>query len=269
MFIDITSKTNKIYRHIKGLNSKKNREKHNEFIIEGIKLVKEAIESSVQISLLVVCESFAQSDEGKQHLQSLKNYQTKIYRVTDKLFQEITQTKTPQGILAIAPIQHFSLQKLIADQQENPFYIYCDEIQDPGNMGTIIRTADAANADGIILSKGCVDIHNPKTVRSTMGSLFHLPVVKVEDPIATLDYLQENGLLILGGHLKASKYCYEINMKQGIVIVIGNEANGISKDLVSKLDYLVKIPMPGQAESLNAAIAAGILMYELVRQRSQ
>lgn len=267
MFIDITSKTNKIYKHIKNLGSKKYREKYNEFIIEGIRLVREAIDSSAQLSLLAVSESFSQSDEGKQYLQSIEKYRIKVYRVNDKMFQEITQTQTPQGILGIASMGYFSLQKLLKERKENPFYIYCDGIQDPGNMGTIIRTADAVNADGVLLSRGCVDIYNPKTVRSTMGSLFHLPIVKVGDSDETLDYLKENGLVVLGGHLKASKYCYEIDMKQGIVIVIGNEANGISKEVVTKLDYLVKIPMPGRAESLNAAVAAGILMYEVVRQR--
>jgi TrmH family RNA methyltransferase len=267
MIINVTSKTNKVYKHIKALNSKNYREKHQEFIIEGLRLVKDAVESSIPIHLIVVSESFACFEEGQQYLQKLQRLNIQIYQFHDKLFNEIAQTQTPQGILGIVPIKDFSLEA-VTKYKEMPLYIYCDGIQDPGNMGTIVRTADAFHADAVILSKGCVDIYNPKCVRSTMGSLFHLPIIKVEDTREILQYLKEKGLTIIGGHLEATDYCYQFDMKQGMVIVVGNEANGISQEALEIIDQLIKIPMPGNAESLNAAIAAGILMYEVIRQRA-
>lgn len=147
---------------------------------------------------------------------------------------------------------------------ETPLYILLENIQDPGNMGTIIRTADAADADGVFLSKGCVDIYNPKAVRSTMGSIFHLPIFTDVD---LKELVNKINVETVAAHLKGDKTPYDINMKKGIAIMIGNEGNGLSNELSEKADNLVKIPMPGKAESMNAGVAASIMIYEAVRQR--
>ena len=286
MLINIVSTANKTFKHIKALGRKNYREKYKEFVIEGVRLLKEALQSHAPIKAVLVSESFLKNDQNRAFLDKLlmdvnrhrydnqDNHTThhppptthSIYTCNDRMFKEMTHTETPQGILAVAAVQSRSLKDITEDHR--PFFVYCDAVQDPGNMGTIIRTADAAGADAVIVSGGCADIYNPKTVRSTMGSLFHLPVIKVEDSRAALSDLKERGLKVIAGHLCATaKNHFEVDMKRGLVLVIGNEANGVSKPIVELSDYIVKIPILGRAESLNAGIASGILMYEIVRQR--
>jgi TrmH family RNA methyltransferase len=150
--------------------------------------------------------------------------------------------------------------------KENPFIVLLDSIQDPGNMGTIIRTADAAGFDGVIALNGCVDIYNPKVLRATMGSIFHIAIADHADMAETMSMIRKNGLKTFAAHLRGDKSIYEADMCAGGVILIGNEANGLSDELTLCADELVKIPMPGKAESLNASIASALFMYEMVRQ---
>lgn len=133
-------------------------------------------------------------------------------------------------------------------------------------MGTIIRTADAAGMTGVIVSKGCVDVYNPKVLRSTMGSIFHIPICQSQDIFETMDRMKKRGIKICAAHLEGSCDYFDLEYKNNIAIVIGNEANGISEEVKNFADILVRIPMPGRAESLNASVAAGILMYEILRK---
>ena len=176
----------------------------------------------------------------------------------------IFYTDNPQGILAIIKIKTCELENLFVD---GSFLVVLDSIQDPGNMGTIIRTADAAGASGIIVSKGCVDIYNPKVLRATMGSIFHIPICLYDDMTELIIQLKERAIKVFTSFLKGGANYSEQDMSGNIALVIGNEANGISKEIASLSDFLVRIPMIGRAESLNASIAAAILMYEVVRQR--
>ncbi|NLY42668.1 MAG: RNA methyltransferase [Clostridiaceae bacterium] len=267
MYKVITSSSNKLYKHIKSLSIKSNRDKNGEFIIEGIHLVEDALKARAPVRSIVVSESFIKKEEHKNVLGALLDLKLPIYQFPDRLFKEAAQTETPQGILGIVSVQSIVVEDILLRDKGSPLLIFCDSVQDPGNVGTIIRTADAAGADGVILSKGCVDVYNPKTVRSTMGSLFHIPIVKVEDSIKTLEYLKQRGIRIISSELGSRMYYFEVNMEEGVVIVIGNEAKGVSKEVSGMADYHVKIPMCGGAESLNAGIASGILIYEAVRQR--
>jgi len=224
-----------------------------------------------------------------------------IYVVPESLFREISDTDTPQGILAIVRINNYSLKDIICanseygvnstnnsnnsdniksystKMQSNKYrqpdkygkcFIILDEIKDPGNMGTIIRTADAAGFNGIIASRGCIDPYNPKVLRSTMGSIFHIPLHICDNLIEALMEVKANGIRIYASHMKGGKNYYEVDMIGNIAIIIGNEANGISSVSASIADELIKIPMPGRTESLNASVAAGLLMYEPLRQRT-
>ena len=147
------------------------------------------------------------------------------------------------------------------------YLLIMDSIQDPGNLGTMIRTADAAGFTGMIISKGCVDVYNPKVLRSTMGSIFRMPLCFTDKLENVLENIKLKGIRVYASHLSAKESCYEINMTNNIAIIIGNEANGISNEILPYADKLIKIPMYGRTESLNASIAAGILMFECVRQR--
>ncbi len=240
----IQSETNRIIKEIRSLDLKKNREKLGLFLLEGERLVGEA---EGHIVYTLASESYRGSIEPN-------------HTVSDRLYARLSNTVNPQGILAVCrmPKNEFKAHS------KTPLYIFLENIQDPGNMGTIIRTADAAGADGVFLSKGCVDIYNPKTVRSTMGSLFHIPIYRNVDIKELIDNMN---VVAIGAHLKGDRTPYSVDMTAGTAIIIGNEANGITEELAEKADILVKIPMPGKAESMNAGIAAAILIYEAVRQR--
>lgn len=234
------------------------------YFIEGIRFVDEAIKGNAEIVKVLVSEKLEEINGGKDILSRIQALNYETFFLTDKLFKEISDTENPQGILAIIKIKVYELSELFIDGN---FYIMLDSIQDPGNMGTIIRTADAAGAAGIIVSKGCVDIYNPKVLRATMGSIFHIPICFYVDAAELIATLKAKGIKVFASHLKGSSNYFEHVMRENIVLVIGNEANGISDEIVSLADVLVKIPMPGRSESLNASVAAGLLMYEVVRQR--
>lgn len=251
-FID--SIHNKIIKEINALKNKKDREKRGLFILEGDRLISE-ISDEWTIEYIVVNESY----KGKTD-----NY-NKVYIVSDAMFEKISDTVNPQGIMAVCAIKEFDVTNI--EHKANPFYVILENVMDPGNMGTIIRTADAAGADGIFLSKGCVDIYNPKVIRATMGSIFHLPIYRNVNVLDIVKEMNSNNIITLAAHLKGDTTPYALNMKNGCAVIIGNEANGLSEELSNEASNLVLIPMPGKAESMNAGIAAGILIYEAVRQR--
>jgi len=265
MWVEITSNSSKMCKHVKALHLKNYRDKKKEYVIEGFRLVKDALESNAPVKSIMVSDSFVSNAISEEILKEISGRNISIYKVSDNILKDISDTETPQGIVGVvaAPQQTIKDIHICGDS----LFVLCDCVQDPGNLGTIIRTADAAGADGVILSKGCVDVYNPKVVRSTMGAIFHFPVIKVDNLTETILYLKQRNLSIVSGYLEAADYHFDIDMKKGTVIVIGNEANGISSEVISLSDYLIKIPIPGRAESLNAAIAAGILIYEAVRQR--
>lgn len=248
--IEITSVNNANIKHIKSLLLKKEREKNKEYTVEGIKSVNEAILSGKPIECIVLSDEFP--------IDEINETDVKMYKVPGFVFEKICDTKTPQGILAVLKQENeeFSLKS-------DGLYLYCDGISDPGNMGTLIRTADAAGFDGVLCSKDCVELYNPKCVRASMGSFFRMSVYLNVDAKA----IYASGAKLFGGALsdKAKDY-REVSYDGTVIIIVGNEANGISDEIL-RLCTPVKIPIYGGAESLNAAVAAGILMYEAANSR--
>lgn len=250
---------------IKGLRqSKNNRMKNRCFFVEGLKNVAEAIESSHEIRFVVTSDGFLELNADSIKKLTGKIPESRLYRVSDKVFNELADTVTPQGILAVINFKDVHIENIL---KQNFLIFALDRIQDPGNMGTIIRTADAAGADAVVIGKGCVDIYNPKVVRSAMGSLFHIPLVHTDDLVKTLIALKKKGGKVVTTHLGAKKQYYDVDFSTGTVIVMGSEDEGVSKEIAAVSDELVRIPMPGKAESLNVAIAHGIIAFEAVRQR--
>lgn len=249
----ITSKDNEIIKNIKKLKEKKYR--LDSYIVEGIKMVKEAISENQEIALIAIREDFKIDFDTK-------NIKTVI--ISNKIFNDISDVKTPQGILAV-------IKKNQNNQIEtNQDYILAlDSLQDPGNMGTIIRTADSANINQIIINKTTVDPYSPKVIRSTMGAIYRTNIIEVEDLKATLKEMKLKGFQIITTDLKATQSIYDINYNNKTVVVIGNEANGVSQEILQTADKKVIIPMLGKTESLNASIAASIMIYEYVRQKIQ
>lgn len=258
--IHIESLQNQKIKEVLALYQSKGRKKQNAFIIEGLKMLREA--KNWTIKRILVSDSFYENNLG-----IIKKYACEMVVVPDQLLSKISDTVTPQGILAVIQKKEFKIESIF--DRPNPLIVCTENLQDPGNLGTIIRTADAVGSDGVILSKGTVDVYNPKVVRSTMGSLFHLPIIERQDLQQVFCSFKEKRIQTVGAHLKGKISLYEVNMKKGTAVVIGNEANGLSNEAAADTDLLMKIPMVGKAESLNAGVAGSIILYEGLRQRIQ
>ena len=257
----ITSKENEIIKNIKKLKDKKYRDERKEFIVEGIKLIHEAIEENAKIKMIVVCEECLKNETIEQKLL----YQIAKYNciyVTSKVFLSITDVKNPQGMLAI--IEKENTEDTIKYDEDIIFVL--DGIQDPGNLGTILRTLDSAGFSQLIVSKDTVDAYNPKVVRSTMGAIFRVKVIESDDLTRTIKNIKKHKYNTAVTELDAKESIYDIEYKKKIV-VIGNESNGVSKNIRELADIKVKIPMLGKTESLNAAVATSIIAYEYVRRK--
>ncbi len=247
--------SSRILKQINLLKTKKGRDNFNLFIAEGERLTKEIPKDIIEY--IVVSENYDKTFYLK--------YNVKVYKASSSVFKKLSDTVNPQGILAVCKKNVYNINKVL--NIHNPFFVLLENINDPGNLGTIIRTADAAYADAVFISKGSVDLFNGKTVRATMGSLFHLPIFTDIDLSYLINKLKEKKIKIYAAHLNGSKYIYDVNFKKSCSVLIGNEANGLSDFICDFTDELVKIPMPGKAESINASVAGGIFIYEVLRQR--
>lgn len=253
----ITSASNSKYKYLKTLSTKKARKKNREYTVEGIKSVRDAINSDKSISVIAVSEAFY-NNEKFDYPENIS-----LYKISDNIFGGICDTTTPQGIIAVIKMEE--TENFVPNTQKA--YVYCDHVSDPGNLGTIIRTADAAGFGGIILSRDCADLYSPKTVRSSMGSFFNIKII-CDKTAEDLEEYKKMGFCLYGGALNENTIDYKkADMTKPTIIIVGNEANGITEPVL-RLCQGVKIPIIGGAESLNAAVAAAILMYELVSQRT-
>lgn len=259
----ITSKENSLVKHIKSLAQKKYRDIYSEYLVEGRKMVQEAIESQEEIVKILICEELLSDSLAEKELAFLQNKveNEKIESVSESVFRSLSDTISPQGILAVLKQRKNTLSK----KQSVIFAL--DDLQDPGNLGTIIRTLDAAGYSDLILSKGTTEPYNPKVVRSTMGAIFRIQFYSTEDLKDTLLTYQKEGYQIVITALDTDSYYYDLDFQQKMIIVIGNESKGVSKEIQKLADRKVKIPMLGRTESLNAAVATSILAYEGVRQK--
>lgn len=187
--------------------------------------------------------------------------------VTGQVFRHMSDTKTPQGILAVGRQPVYTMDEILQGSGGNPLIIGLEDLQDPGNVGTILRTAESAGVAGILLSRQSADIFNPKTVRSTMGSVYRMPFFYADHLVDTIREMKREGFVSYAAKLEGGQFYDEKDYTQKTVFLIGNEGNGLSVEMQEAADEAVCIPMLGKAESLNAGVAAGILMYEAARQR--
>ena len=255
----ITNASGAQMKHVRDLLAKsKYRTEQGQYVVEGIRMVRELMPEDI-ISLYV-SESFEKTDQ----MQSLS---VPAELVSDSVFEKISDTKTPQGVLAVAKQKHWQLQDLL--QKERVTLFFLERLQDPGNLGTIIRCAEGAGVDGIILSPGCADVYNPKVIRSTMGSVLRVPIVAVSDWEETLCEAMAAQVELFAAHLQGTCDYDQVAYPAKTGVLIGNEANGITEATAHVCDHLVKIPMEGKVESLNAAIAASVFMSEIYRQKRQ
>ncbi|MCI8341679.1 MAG: RNA methyltransferase [Firmicutes bacterium] len=257
----IDSIQNKFAKIVKSLENKRKREKEGLFVAEGLRFVRE-IPDCHEIEFYGVSEKFANENDLGSFLS-----RADVHIFSEHVFKEMSETSNPQGILAVVRKKKYSVEEVVKNAKENGFFVIAEELNDPGNLGTIIRTACACGCDGIFLSDKSVDVYGGKVLRSTMGAIFHVPVVSGVNIRDTVELLKRNGILVYAAHLKGKKYPYDLDLKKGCCFLVGNEARGLLNETAELSDEYVKIPMKEEAESLNASVAAAVLMYEVVRQR--
>lgn len=265
----ITSLSNKRIKDVILLNQKaRERQKQGVFVAEGVKLFLEA--PLAEIKQIYLSEEFdiEANLEVKEKVDAAsvlaKTGAVFVDTVAASIFKKMCDTQTPQGIICVVEQKKYELKDMI---QKDGLYLLLENVQDPGNLGTMFRTGEGAGVDGIIMSKETVDLYNPKTIRSTMGSIFRVPFCYTQDIKGAIEILQSAGVQVYAAHLKGQKFYHELNFAGGTAFLIGNEGNGLTKETADKADTYLKIPMEGKLESLNAAVSAAILMYEAKRQR--
>lgn len=252
----ITSKDNSIYKKCIQLSQKKYRDKYGEFLAEGEKIVAEA-KNAGRTKCIIASSCYVKNEEFLE---------TDLVFMMGKLFNKIAQTETSQGIAAIVSKGSQEDFQNAISQNDQCNIVVLDRLQDPGNIGTIIRTAEAAGYKGVVTIKGTCDVYSPKVVRAAAGSLLRMPIWQGAETEEVLRYLKEQKKKIATTSLEADKYFYQVDLEKNIALVIGNEGNGVSQKMQEESHLNIKIPMNGETESLNAAVAAGIIMYQSVRK---
>lgn len=259
----LSSMQNPLFKQIKSLQSRKGRRENGLFMAEGLRLVRE-ICPPWELKTLILTEAFMALHEDWR-ICCQRYPEAEVVVVEEEWMRHASDTQHPQGVMALVRLREAVLEELL--QKESPFLVILEDLQDPGNAGTVLRTADAAGADGILCSEGTADFFSPKVVRASMGSIFHLPVVRTGKFHEALQTLKQRGIMLAAAHLQASLSYDQADYRGGCGILIGNEGNGLREETTSLAQVKISIPQQGRAESLNASVAAGILMYEVVRQR--
>ncbi len=261
----ISSTTNKQVRYVNALVKKaKTRREEDLFVAEGLRMCSEIPKE--RIRALYVSESFKKSPEYTDLSAGVRQVEV----VTDEVFKALSDTQTPQGILALVKQYHYTPDQVARTEKESgrpALLMILERLQDPGNLGTILRAGEGAGVTGILMDAGTADIYNPKVIRSTMGSVLRMPFAYVEDLESTLLSLKEKGIRLYAAHLKGERSYDKEDYTSDTGFLIGNEAGGLSAAAAGLADTYIRIPMEGQVESLNAAVAASVLMFEAARQR--
>lgn len=257
----ITSTSNLQVRQLIQLQKKaKERNTQDVFVVEGPKMALEAPDS--QLVQIYVSERFYEKDP------TFFGENRPVTVLSDRVFESVSDTRTPQGVLCVVRQYHYDLEDLLGGTAAGePLLVALENLQDPGNLGTIVRTAEGAGVTGILLSPGCVDIYNPKVIRSTMGAVYRMPFYYTDDFERELRALKQKGVRLFAAHLEGSSPYDEETYCGPSGFLIGNESQGLTDGTAAIADARIRIPMCGQVESLNAAVAASVLMYEANRQR--
>lgn len=256
MIQTITSLKNDLVKRAASLKVKKYRQREGLFLLEGKRAVAEALASGWKLQ----CLFYTKLPEGWE--EKAETSPLSWYEVTLPVLQKITATEDPQSVAALVELKH---EELAAFAPEKGLVLVLDQIRDPGNLGTLIRTADALGAAAVVLLENTADLYNPKVVRSTMGSLFHLPIFTGVSVDALTDWCKKHRFALWVTALEGAEDVTKLQWPENVALVLGSEAEGVSPELLSKADQKVKIPMAGHAESLNVAIAGGILLFEASR----
>jgi TrmH family RNA methyltransferase len=263
-YAHITSASNPKIKEALDIKNKRSKYKHAAFIIEGTHLVEMALASGNKIGMAFFTDSFRAKKDGQQILREIGKKTDEIFEVTEQIMHKLADTETPQGIIATASYAIKTLEEI--KFKSVPLIIAVDGVQEPGNLGAIIRTSDAAGADAVVILKGTCDVFMQKTIRATAGSIFNIPIIYVGAD-KFLEWLTLNGIMLIATALDSGKSIFDAGLKNPIAFVFGNEAHGVSSEIKRKADLILKIPIFGKAESLNVSASAAVCLYEAVRQR--
>jgi len=282
-YIRITSPSNPKIKEVLDIKKRRSKYKGNVFIIEGPHLTEMALASGIGMKEVFFTSAFSQRKDGQRLLGQLSRksygnnppsppfskggmggFSGEIFEVTEQILKKLTDTETPQGIVAIVSYATKNLDDIIF--RSTPMLVIADGVQEPGNLGTIIRTSDAAGADAVVILKGTCDAFSQKTIRSTAGSLFNVPIIHSETA-KLLSWLKTNKIQLAATALDSEKSVFDADLTFPTAFVFGNEAHGISNQMRKNSDLILKIPIHGKAESLNVSAAAAVCLYEAVRQR--
>lgn len=262
----ITSQHNKFIKLAASLKLKKYRDELGLFIVEGVRLVEEAAHSNWLVETCIYTSEALEQERVQKIITDLKSKNCRMIQVPIIIYDKITDTKEPQGIMAIVQKQAYQLSDVLASE-EKPFFVVLDELQDPGNVGTIIRTAAAAGCTGVMLTKGCTDVFASKVVRASMGSIFHVPIFEGLSISDVISSFAQHEIDILATSLESSNVYFKVDFNKSIAVIFGNEGNGVSRKLLEHARDRLYIPLLGHVESLNVAASAAVILYEVVRQR--
>jgi len=263
---EISANDNPVIKKFRALSMKKQRDKLGLYIIEGPNLLEEALNGKAKIGqILFDEEALSRSEELAGLARMAEERKIPAAVASPSLFLKASNTDTPQGVIAWVEKPVWTKEQFFAPEGGN--IIVLDRLQDPGNLGTIIRTGEGAGIDGVIMTRESVDIYNPKTIRATMGSIYRVPFLYTDNLEQVMEELKKRNVHTYAAHLQGKEYYDVQEFKEGCAFLIGNEGNGLKKETADLAERYIKIPMEGQLESLNAAVATAILMYEAAAQR--
>lgn len=262
----IASNQNSLIKLAASLKQKKYRDETGVFSVEGVRLVEEAIQADWEITACLVTKKALEQSRVQKIITQLEERHCRLAELSETLYAKITDTDQAQGIMAIVRKKEYFFKDWVTEERQ-PLIAVLDNVQDPGNVGALIRTADAAGCTAVIMTPGSADLFSPKTVRATMGSLFHLPVINKVSTAELVTHLSQFQIQLIATALTSAKPYYEVDLTGPTAIIFGNEGNGVSDELLHHAASRLFIPLYGKAESLNVAAAAAVIFYEIARQQ--
>lgn len=261
----LTTKTNRTVRFLASLADPKIRKQERAYLIDGIKMVEEALRHRSGVRLVIAAPSLT-GHHGRGIIGLAEASGTPVLWISERLIDQLSESKTPQPVMAVAEMREDTEERLLTD--DAALIVLCHQLQDPGNLGAIIRTAEAVGASGVAITAKSVDPYNPKCVRASMGSILRLPVVRVSDLTVFLDACRERRYQIAAMTLMGERTLFQVDLKGPTVIIVGQEGAGIPQEVAGAADLRVRIPMATAIDSLNAAVSTAVVLYEALRQRS-
>jgi TrmH family RNA methyltransferase len=260
----LTSKDNSSVKQLRSLSDTKHRKMEKAFLIEGLKIVEEALRDDLGVRMVVASPSLIQH-HGKGVLKLAEGRQKQILWISDRLMDSLAESKTPQPVMAVVDMKQHSEEALLA--HDAGLIVVCHQLQDPGNLGTILRTAEAAGASGVAIVSPSVDPYNPKAIRASMGSILRLPIATIADLPSFIQKAKKQSFQTVATVLAGDRFHYDIDFRRPTIVILGQEGSGLPADLMSSIDFQVRVPMAKTIDSLNVATAGAVILYEAVRQR--